>query len=473
MKKESIKNLLIKNLGYDLTKSQEVTADLLAGFFIDKSPAHIFLLKGYAGTGKTTLIAACVRSLLSIGIKVVLLAPTGRAAKVLSSYSGYPAYTIHKWIYRQKSQSDGMGSFVLNKNTAKSTIFIVDEASMLNNSSFDDSAFGSGRLLDDLLQFVEEGSSCRLMLVGDDAQLPPVRLDISPALDKFVLQNYGFEVTEITLSEVVRQAEDSGILSNATNLRGMLSGGKISVPQFNTTGFNDIVRLSGAELVETLQTSYDRVGMDETIVVSYSNKRANNYNQGIRNQILWREEELSPGDFLMVVRNSYFWVENVPDLAFIANGDIVEVLKIRVIKELHGFRFADVTIRLNDYQKQELDVIIMLDTLALEGPALPTDRGKELFESISLDYSNITNKRSRYNQIKNDPYFNALQVKFAYAVTCHKAQGGQWKHVYIDQGFFREDMLNREYLRWLYTALTRATEKVYLVNFYKEFFHEE
>jgi exodeoxyribonuclease-5 len=472
MKKEVFKNQLIKSLGFDLTNSQEITAELLSDFFVDKNFNHIFLLRGYAGTGKTTLIAAGVRSLIINNVKVVLLAPTGRAAKVLSSYSGYPAFTIHKWIYRQQSQSDGIGLFVLNRNLSKNTVFIVDEASMLNNSSADESTFGTGRLLEDLLQFVADGENCRLMLVGDDAQLPPVRLDISPALDKVVLKSYGYDVTEITLNEVVRQAIDSGILSNATALREMLNDNNISIPKFNTIGFQDIIKLSGAELVETLESSYGRVGMDETIVISYSNKRANKYNQGIRNQILWREEELSSGDFLMVVRNSYFWVEDIPDINFIANGDIVEVVRIRGTKELHGFRFADVTVRLNDYQKQELDVTIMLDTLALDGPSLSSDRGKELYESVSMDYAYITNNRSRAKQIKSDPYFNALQVKFAYAVTCHKAQGGQWKNVFIDQGFFREDMISREYLRWLYTALTRATEKVYLVNFAKEFFYE-
>lgn len=473
MKKEVYKDQLIKSLGFDLTKSQEITADLLSDFFVDKNLNHLFLLRGYAGTGKTTMISACVKTLLKIGVKVVLLAPTGRAAKVLSSYSAYPAYTIHKWIYRQQSQNEGQGQFVLNRNLSKNTLFIVDEASMLNNSSVDDSFFGSGRLLEDLLQFVTEGENCKLMLVGDDAQLPPVRVDVSPALDKSVLKTYGFEVTEVTLQEVVRQALDSGILSNATGLREMLMGRRIEIPKFNLVGFSDIIKLSGAELVEALESSYGKVGLDETIVISYSNKRANKYNQGIRNQILWREEELSVGDFLMVVRNSYFWVESIPDLNFIANGDIVEVVRIRSTKELHGFRFADVTIRLNDYQEQELDVTIMLDTLEVEGPSLSPERFKGLYDSVSLDFSHITNKRSRMKQMKTDPYLNALQVKFAYAVTCHKAQGGQWKHVFIDQGFFRQEMISREYIRWLYTAITRATEKVYLVNFAKEFFHEE
>lgn len=473
MKKEVYKDILIKSLGFDLTRSQEITAELLSEFFINRNLNHLFLLKGYAGTGKTTLISACVKTLLKMNVKVVLLAPTGRAAKVLSSYSDYPAFTIHKWIYKQKSQGDGIGLFVLNRNLSKNTLFIVDEASMLSNSSADDSSFGSGRLLEDLLQFVIEGDNCKLMLVGDDAQLPPVRLDVSPALDNSVLKAYGFDVTEITLTEVVRQAFNSGILTNATNLRELLQSKDIRVPKFNLVGFEDIVKLTGAELVETLEDSYGKVGLDETIVISYSNKRANKYNQGIRNQILWREEELSVGDYLMVVRNSYFWVEDIPDLNFIANGDIVEVVRIRSTKELHGFRFTDVTVRLNDYQRQELDVIIMLDTLSVEGPSLSAERYKELYQSVSMDYEHVTDKRKRVKQIKNDQYLNALQVKFAYAVTCHKAQGGQWKNVFIDQGFFKEEMINREYLRWLYTAITRATEKVYLVNFAKEFYSNE
>lgn len=470
MKKEALEKTIIKSIGFELTKSQEITSHMLAHFFTDRSDRQIFLLKGYAGTGKTTLIAACVRALLMQGVKVVLLAPTGRAAKVLSQYSGYPAFTIHKWIYRQQSQNEAIGQFVLNQNKSSNTIFIVDEASMINNSSTEDSSFGSGNVLEDLIHFIDDGDNCRLMLVGDQAQLPPVRLDLSPALDKRVLQSYGYEVAEITLEEVVRQAADSGILSNATSLRTYIAKNHIEIPKFQLVGYDDIVKLSGVDLVETLESSYSKVGIEDTMVISYSNKRANKYNQGIRNQILWREEELSIGDLLMVVRNNYFWVEKVPDVNFIANGDIVEVVRIKGMKELHGFRFAEVTVKLADYQQQELDVVIMLDTLALDAPALPSSRSNELFESVSLDYADEINKRNRFKKIKADPYFNALQVKFAYAVTCHKAQGGQWKHVYIDQGFFRDDMISKEYLRWLYTALTRATEKVYLVNFAKDFF---
>ncbi|MDD2278093.1 MAG: AAA family ATPase [Bacteroidales bacterium] len=473
MKKETINNLIVKNLGFDLTKSQEVTADLLSSYFLDRTDYHLFLLRGYAGTGKTSMIASCVKTLLACRIKVVLLAPTGRAAKVLSRYSNSPAFTVHKWIYRQKSERDGLGTFVLNKNMSKNTIFIVDEASMLSNTAADNSGFGSGRLLDDLLTFVNDGDNCRLILVGDDAQLPPIRLDFSPALNSRELQSYGYTVTEVILSEVVRQAQNSGILTNASLIRSFLDERRVEIPKFSLVGFDDIVRLSGTELVDSLEASYSSVGLDEAIVVCYSNKRANKYNQGIRNQLLWREEELSVGDLLMVVRNNYHWTEKVENINFIANGDVVKVLRIRGTKELHGFRFAEVTVQLIDYQEQELDVIIMLDTLSVEGPSLPMDKSNELYQSVALDYEDIVNKRSRMAKIKSDPYFNALQVKFAYAVTCHKAQGGQWKHVYLDQGFFKPEMMTREYLRWLYTAITRATEKVFLVNFSDDFYFEK
>ncbi len=473
MEKKQIYKTIIQNLGFELTKSQEIAADLLSNFAASNSSNSCFLLKGYAGTGKTTLISSLVKTLISNKVKVVLLAPTGRAAKVLSHYSGFPAYTIHKWIYRQKSMRDAVGRFDLDKNLAKNCVFIVDEASMISNQSFDDSVFGSGRLLDDLVSYVADGESCKLILVGDDAQLPPVKLDISPALNIKEIRTYGIDVEEITLSDVVRQAEESGILRNATTLRIMLEENDIQVPKFEMVGYNDFVRISGTELLELLETSYDRVGMGETVVLNYSNKRANKYNEGIRNKILWRENEISQGDFLMVVRNNYFWVENDPDINFIANGDIVEVMKIRNIKELHGFKFADVTLRLVDYNNKEIDAKVILDTLWADAPSLNSEQNKQLFENVAADYSDISTKPQRMKKIKSDPYFNALQVKFAYAVTCHKAQGGQWKNVFIDQGFFKEEMITREYLRWLYTAITRATEKVYLVNFAADFFDEE
>lgn len=460
----------MRNLGFDLTKSQEVAAELLADFFASKNYSQTFVLKGYAGTGKTTLISSCVRSLVVSKVKVILLAPTGRAAKVLSAYSGYPAYTIHRWIYRKQSEKDGFGKFVLNRNTLKNAVIIVDEASMINNNSFDDSAFGSGRLLDDLVQYVTSGHECKLMLAGDVAQLPPVRLDVSPALDKRVLESMGLDVTEITLGEVVRQAQDSGILYNATRIRNILESGNVEIPKFSLTDYNDIARISGADIIESIESSYSRVGTQDAVVINYSNKRANKYNQGIRSRILWREEELSPGDFLMVVKNSYFWVEDIPEVGFIANGDIAEVIRLYKVREMYGFRFADVLVRLVDYQQQELNVTILLDTLDIEGPSLSVEKSKELYANIAEEYAQIKSKKAKFKAISQDIHFNALQVKFAYAVTCHKAQGGQWKEVYIDQGFFKEDMISKEYLRWLYTALTRATDKVYFVNFNPLFF---
>lgn len=470
MQKNSLRSQIVRNLGFDLTKSQEVAAELLADFFASKNYSQTFVLKGYAGTGKTTLISSCVRSLVVSKVKVILLAPTGRAAKVLSAYSGYPAYTIHRWIYRKQSEKDGFGKFVLNRNTLKNAVIIVDEASMINNNSFDDSAFGSGRLLDDLVQYVTSGHECKLMLAGDVAQLPPVRLDVSPALDKRVLESMGLDVTEITLGEVVRQAQDSGILYNATRIRNILESGNVEIPKFSLTDYNDIARISGADIIESIESSYSRVGTQDAVVINYSNKRANKYNQGIRSRILWREEELSPGDFLMVVKNSYFWVEDIPEVGFIANGDIAEVIRLYKVREMYGFRFADVLVRLVDYQQQELNVTILLDTLDIEGPSLSVEKSKELYANIAEEYAQIKSKKAKFKAISQDIHFNALQVKFAYAVTCHKAQGGQWKEVYIDQGFFKEDMISKEYLRWLYTALTRATDKVYFVNFNPLFF---
>lgn len=470
MLRNRIKDIIVSNIGFKPTSGQEVAIDLLSQFVTNTNSNECFLLKGYAGTGKTSLIASFVKTLSTFKVPYVLLAPTGRAAKVLSSYCGFPAYTIHKWIYRQKGMKDGEGRFDLNINMLKNAIFIVDEASMLSNSSFDDSIFGTGKLLNDLIDFVNRGVACRLIIVGDVAQLPPVGLSISPALDASVLEAFDLDVIQADLVEVVRQEEGSGILHNATLLREMLDSDIIEIPTFELNDFKDIQRLPGGELIETLTNEYDRFGREGNVVLSYSNKRANKYNEGIRSRILWKDEELSVGDYLMVVRNSYFWVEDKPEIGFIANGDIVEVTRIRKHSELYGFRFADVTIKLIDYQDQEIDVKILLDTLTIDGPSLTSVQNKDLYTKISEDYQNIKTRPARLKKIKEDPYFNAIQVKFAYAVTCHKAQGGQWRNVFIDQGFFKEDMISREYLRWLYTALTRATEKVYLVNFDDKFF---
>ncbi len=472
-----IKNHLIqsfeKELKYSPTSNQDDLFDKLADFISTPKQDEIFLLKGYAGTGKTTSVSAVVRSLHSFKIKCVLLAPTGRAAKVFNHYSGHAAFTIHKKIYRQKSASDGFGNFVLDRNLHKNTFFIVDEASMITNSSYDNSVFGSGRLLDDLIEYVYTGSNCRLILIGDTAQLPPVGLEKSPALNPSLLEEYYMEVIDIELTEVIRQAKDSSILTNATYLRSLLSNEYLQkeFPKFKLEN-NDVERMSGADLIESISDSYDKFGQNEVIIINRSNKRANKYNEGIRNAVLYREGKLSEGDLLMIVKNNYFWCETIEEVDFLANGDIVEVVQIIDYHEIYDFHFADIRIRLIDYQDIELNVKIILDTLDIESAALGMEHNKKLFYSVLEDYEDIKLKKNRIKKVKEDKFFNALQVKFSYAVTCHKAQGGQWKVVFLDQGYINEDMLSKEYIRWLYTAFTRPVEKLYLVNFDDKYFEE-
>ena len=457
------------NFPYKPTFEQENVVKILADFLFCRKMDVLFLLKGYAGTGKTSLIGALVKTLDQLEQKCVLLAPTGRAAKVFSHYAGHPAYTIHKKIYRQKTFSNEMDNFSINDNLHQHTLFIVDEASMIANDGLSGSIFGTGRLLDDLIQYVYSGQGCRLMLIGDLAQLPPVGEEESPALSADVLKGYGLEVHEAMLTEVVRQLSDSGILWNATELRRYISEEDFfTLPMVKVDGFPDVKVIPGNELIEAIGDSYDRVGMDETIVVCRSNKRANIYNKGIRNTILYREEELETGDLLMVAKNNYFWTEGCKELDFIANGEIAEVRRVRREREMYGFRFADVVLRFPDYDELELEVTVLLDTLHTESPALPKEMNDKLFYAVLEDYSDITIKRERMKKMKSDPYYNALQVKYAYAVTCHKAQGGQWKRVFLDQGYMTEDMLSPDYFRWLYTAFTRATETLYLVNWPKE-----
>ncbi|MGE0076655.1 MAG: ATP-dependent RecD-like DNA helicase [Bacteroidales bacterium] len=470
MLKNNIQNEIISYLNFTPTIGQMIAIESLASFVVNPKPDSCILLKGYAGTGKTSIIAGYVKALQKLKIKFELLAPTGRAAKVLADYSSANAQTIHKCIYRQKSMKEGLGKFVLNFNKLTNAIFIVDEASMLSNTSFEDSTFGSGKLLSDLIEYVRQGNNCRLIIVGDTAQLPPVGLDMSPALNYSELASFNLEVKEIFLNEVVRQDSESGILHNATQIRNLIDSGNFVTPKISMDDFTDIKRISGGELLEHLSEEYDKNGREGNVVICYSNKRANKYNNGIRSRILFNEEELSVGDYLMVTRNSYFWVEDMPEIGFIANGDIVEITRIGKRHEMYGFRFADVTIRLLDDNKQLIDVRIILDTLMLDGPSLGSEHMKSLYQQIAMDYSHIKTSKARLTKIKEDPFFNAMQVKFAYAVTCHKAQGGQWPNIFIDQGFFRPEMINREYLRWLYTAFTRATEKVYLVNFDESFF---
>jgi exodeoxyribonuclease-5 len=459
---------LLENLDFQPTLSQRDLVGALAAFLAADQGSEIMLVKGYAGTGKTTLLKSLVRTLGELKQRSVLLAPTGRAAKVLSAHSGHPAWTIHKKIYRQKSGRDGLGEFVLDRNLHKNTFFIVDEASMIGDRS-KDSVFGSGDLLRDLLDYVESGEKCRLILSGDTAQLPPVGLDISPALNRERFERFGYQVREIELTDVVRQAEDSGILFNASSIRYLITQGLKDYPRFHFDPYPDIAMIDGSELLEAISMSYDRYGLSDTIVVTRSNKRANQFNAVIRSQILWREGQLTSGDLLMVVKNNYFWKDEERHLDFIANGDIIQVEKVLSTEEVHGRRFANVRITLPDYQHMELEAKVLLDVIDMESPSLDYEQQKNLYLSVAEDYPDAGSKRKLAERISTDPYYNALQVKFAYAVTCHKAQGGQWRSVFLDQGYYTDEMLSIDYLRWIYTAFTRASEKLYLVNLARQF----
>ena len=484
---DDLGTLIKENFAHKPTKEQENAISLLSEFLLSRESDSLFLLKGYAGTGKTSLLAALVRTMQQLQQRVMLLAPTGRAAKVLSSFAGAPAYTIHRKIYRQKSLVD-MDNFQNDVNLHKDTLFIVDEASMIGGEGDGSTIFGSGRLLDDLMHYVYSCEGCRLLLVGDTAQLPPVGEEVGPALNRLALEGYGMEVTEYCLTEVVRQLEESGILWNATMLRRLIQDDEMyAFPKLRTKGFPDVCVVPGNELIDALDDSYRRYGTDGTIVVTRSNKRAGIFNGGIRARILDYEEELSGGDLVMVAKNNYYWTDvtgnsGMPGkseisgksgtpghseglgMPFIANGDVAVVRRIRNERSFYGFRFADATLRFPDYNQTELDVTVLLDTLQSEAPALTRQQQQALFTAVWEDYPELTNKRDRMKRLRQDPYYNALQIKYAYAVTCHKAQGGQWEHVYIDQGYITEEMLSPDYFRWLYTAITRATEKVFLIN---------
>jgi exodeoxyribonuclease-5 len=470
MRDAIIYNNLCKNLGNTPTDDQSAALKKIASYICENSNDIIFLLTGYAGTGKTSVISSVVKTLDLLRMRSVLIAPTGRAAKVLGSYSGKQSFTIHKKIYRQKSSKDGMGSFMLDRNKHKDTYFIVDEASMISNTSSETSLFGSGKLLDDLLEYVYSGTDCKLILVGDSAQLPPVGSVLSPALDPEALREFGFGLITTELKQVVRQSETSGVLMNATKVRLQISENDLVHPSMDCVNFKDVIRLTGEGLIDELSASYGTCGLEGTIIVVNSNKQANRYNQGIRNRIFFREEEISPGDIVMVVKNNYFLVkEDEEEPGFIANGDIAEVRKIRKYEERYGFRFAEMTLYFPDYDF-EVESKVMLDVLHLDTPALPAEKNKELFHNILNDFLFLKTRRKQYEAVRNDPWFNALQIKFAYAVTCHKAQGGQWERVFIDQGMFNRNEITIDYLRWFYTALTRSTDKVYLVNFSEDFF---
>ena len=488
--KPDLADFILDKFPYNPTQEQLQTVKEWGEFLLSPNQDEIFLLQGYAGTGKTSLVGALVRALDSLHRQVILLAPTGRAAKVFSLHADHVAYTIHKKIYRQHTFSAEMIDFQACPNPHRNTLFIVDEASMINNEGISGRGFGTGRLLDDLVHYVYAGPGCRLMLVGDSAQLPPVGEELSPALSADALSAYGLTVRSSSLSQVLRQVHESGILWNATMLRRLISSDEmVDFPRFRVSGFPDICPLPGDQLMEKLEDSYYRCGTDQTIVVTRSNRRANIYNNGIRGRILMYDEELVSGDQLIVVKNNYYWLPplNPPmkgDLtsqtqslnnslplegelegaSFIANGDLAVVRRLRNERKFYGFRFADAILRFPDFDDMEIEATILLDTLQSEAPALTQEQQVELFNAICADYPEVTNRRDLMEKIKKDPYYNALQVKYAYAVTCHKAQGGQWQHVYIDQGYVTEDMLSPDYFRWLYTALTRATERVYLVN---------
>lgn len=462
------KDKIKENFPFELTSEQDSALNKIVDFLFLQKEESIFLLKGYAGTGKSSLLGALVKTMTEFKQKTVLLAPTGRAAKVFSAYANHPAFTIHKKIYRQQKYSGDFGNFGLMDNLHKDTLFIVDEASMISNIG-GDSVFGTGCLLDDLIHYVYSGENCRLLLIGDSAQLPPVREDDSPALLVPVLEGYGLEVRDAMLSQIVRQAESSGILFNATNIRNILSSDETGdYPKLVLDRFSDIVSISGEDLIDEISSAYDRDGLENTMIISRSNKRSNIYNQGVRNRILYREEELSAGDMLMITKNNYYWTEKIEGIDFLANGEIVEVLRVRREQELYGFRFRDVLVRSMDYD-MELEIKILMDTLYSDAAGLTRERSQELFLNVMEDYADIPTKPEKMRKLKADPYYNAVQVKFAYAVTCHKAQGGEWSNVFLDLGYISEEYLGVNFYRWLYTAITRASSKLYLVNLPEEF----
>ena len=503
---DELKYRILQNFGFEPTADQTHAIEVFTHFMTDRDERVVMILRGSAGTGKTSLAGAIVRTLQQLQQKVTLLAPTGRAAKVFSLNANQPAATIHHTIYREKAFTGLDGKFNLNVNLFRDRLFMVDEASMISLSS-NNTTFGSGCLLDDLIQYVYNDRNCRMLLVGDKAQLPPVSEEESPALRSDVLRAYGLTVYECDLNEVLRQSQDSGILYNATVIRQMITHDEVTqLPKIRFKGFADISIVPGDELIERLASSYSEMGIDETMVITRSNKRANVFNQGIRNMVLGREEELTTGDMLMVVKNKYKntpplspslngslnnATNNVnslttqaarqvtqlpsggekeiekPALTFIANGDRAVVRRVRNVREFYGFRFADVSLEFPDYNNAEEEMTVILDALMTEAPALTQEQNEQLFQHVLEDYEDIPLKADRMKKVREDEYYNALQVKFGYAITCHKAQGGQWAHIYLDQGYMTDEMLTPDYIHWLYTAFTRATEHLYLVNWPK------
>jgi len=469
---DSFFKLLVEDLGFTATVKQDVALQMLSEFVVNGGKDRLFLLRGFAGTGKTTIISTLVKNLWKIRKSGVLLAPTGRAAKVISNYSKKEAFTIHKKIYFPKKSSGGGVQFTLQPNKHKNTLFIVDEASMISDDGGNSKLFENGSLLDDLIEYVYQGHNCQLILIGDTAQLPPVKMDLSPALEEQKLElNYNKQVSFIELDEVVRQSEESDILHNATLIRESLQEEFYESFKFELSENKDVIRLTdGYEIMDAIQDCYNSDGYEDTSIIVRSNKRANMYNQQIRSRILFQEEELSAGDYLMVVKNNYFWVKPTSEAGFIANGDIVKVLEIFGFKELYGFRFAEVQVQMVDYPKMRpFETVIMLDTLTSNTPSLSYDESNKLYEEVKKDYANERSKYKQFMNIKNNKYFNALQIKFSYAITCHKSQGGQWKNVFIEQPYLPNGV-GKEYLRWLYTAMTRAENKLFLIGFGDDFF---
>lgn len=465
---DDFKQRIVASLGFAPTADQWQAMDVFAHFLADRQEHVAMVMSGSAGTGKTSLASAMVRTLKQVGQKLLLLAPTGRAAKVFALNSGLAAYTIHRKIYRERAYTGIDGSFSLNDNLHADTLFLVDESSMISNGMGEGQTFGSGCLLDDLMQFVYSGRNCRIMFIGDNAQLPPVGESESPAMSRQVIEGYGMTVYQAHLDEVVRQGADSGILYNATAIRLMATRNEATMmPRIRLKGFADVEVVRGDELIETLASSYSHAGVDDTIVITRSNKRANIYNIGIRNQVLGREEMLCSGDQLMVVKNNYSLTSAEKDPTappFIANGDRCRVGRVRAIRELYGFSFAEARLVFPDYDDYEIETTVLLSTLTSEAPALARDDQERLYQAVMADYADFSRKSDRMAQLRKDKHFNALQIKYGYAITCHKAQGGQWAHVYLDQGYMTDEMLGADYIHWLYTAFTRATEKLYLVN---------
>ncbi|WP_010182737.1 ATP-dependent DNA helicase [Aquimarina agarilytica] len=472
MTASSFYKLLKSKFPHTATSSQEECLLMLSDFLFKEDKSSLFLLKGYAGTGKTTLIGTLVSQLWQAKMKYVLLAPTGRAAKVIANYSGKQAQTIHRHIYYPKKTNNGGVSFTMKKNKFTNTLFIVDESSMIPDLPTESKMFENGSLLNDLLQYVYSGTNCKVLFIGDTAQLPPVKSDLSPALSEDILElNFDKNVTTIELNEVVRQTLDSGVLKNATELREQLQDTFFEDFKFEIDGFNDVKRLvEGNEIIEHLQDSYSKYGHEGTVIIVRSNKRANLYNQQIRQRILFKENELSTGDYLMVVKNNYFWLEPSSEAGFIANGDIIEVLEIFAIKELYTFRFAEVKIRMIDYPNMApFETVLILDTLTSESASMSYDDSNLLYQEVLKDYSDLGSKYKKFLSVKSNSFFNALQVKFSYAITCHKSQGGQWPHVFVEQPYLPDGM-NKDYLRWLYTAITRSQEQLHLIGFKNEDF---